>query len=488
MSIAYYRKYRPQKFMEIVGQEHVVKILQKTINNDKKSHAYLFAGPKGSGKTSIAKIFAKTINCIDRSGHEACGKCVLCLDKSQIDIIEIDAASNRGIDEIREIRNKCNILPVFGKYKIYIIDEVQMLTKEAFNAFLKTLEEPPPHVIFILATTEANKIPLTIISRTQRFDFKKIEHQKIFNHIKKIAQNEKLKIPEDVIDLLAGYADGSMRDALSLLDQISNLDQINLADVTRITGITNDQIINKIENYMVTNSEKKLEILLDDIIDLNYDVLYIIKKLIISEENKIKRMGNNYVGIKKSIDLINSYNNIYLAVKSSPVPSIMFKTLILNLFLESNHIIIDIKEQKNNSISNNDKINNISIIINNALATAKKEYLLQYNKIINDNYDVFLIDNAKSNIKLAIAGEENLIFEVKNKAMLIQLNKNSVKIKQKLKKILKTNVEIIFVSSEKLIYIKEFYINNKENIKFSAENHFTNKIKQEFKEIVETED
>ncbi|MEG1310150.1 MAG: DNA polymerase III subunit gamma/tau, partial [Bacilli bacterium] len=198
---ALYRKYRPSTFENVVGQDVIIKTLKNAIKNNQLSHAYIFSGPRGTGKTSVAKILGKAVNCLS-DDELICNKCRSCLqiiDKQSTDIIEIDAASNNGIDEIREIRNKVNYVPTNGKYKIYIIDEVHMLTTGAFNALLKTLEEPPAHVIFILATTEPHKIPSTILSRCQKFDFKKINNTSMINRIKKIANEENINVTDDAI-------------------------------------------------------------------------------------------------------------------------------------------------------------------------------------------------------------------------------------------------------------------------------------------------
>ena len=227
MGQALYRKYRSKSLGEIIGQEHITQTLGQALKQGRISHAYLFTGPRGVGKTSVARIWAHEINglpYIDDSAH--------------MDIIEIDAASNRRIDEIRELRDKVYVAPTSAKYKVYIIDEVHMLTREAFNALLKTLEEPPAHAVFILATTDAHKLPDTIVSRTQRFSFKPVETAKVIAHLKHIAKTEKIDITDEALELLASHGDGSFRDSISLLDQAgSQADKIELADVQRLLGI-----------------------------------------------------------------------------------------------------------------------------------------------------------------------------------------------------------------------------------------------------------
>lgn len=223
MPLALYRKWRPKLFEEVVGQEHIVKTLQNSIRLGKIGHAYLFAGPRGTGKTTMARLFAKSLNCVEGPTPTPCLKCPSCIEIAEgnsIDVIEIDAASNRGIDEIRDIREKARLLPVRDRFKVYIIDEVHMLTTEAFNALLKILEEPPEHVVFILATTEPQKVPLTILSRCQRFDFRRLTRDEIVSQLEKIAKEENGNITKDALRLIAIQAQGSMRDAISLLEQL----------------------------------------------------------------------------------------------------------------------------------------------------------------------------------------------------------------------------------------------------------------------------
>ncbi len=238
---ALYRVFRPQSFDDVVGQSHVTKTLQNAITQNKTSHAYLFSGPRGTGKTSAAKIFAKAINCENSTNGEPCNECDICkgiTDGSNPDVLEIDAASNNGVEEIRDIREKVKYAPTVSKYKVYIIDEVHMLSTGAFNALLKTLEEPPKHVIFILATTEPHKLPLTIISRVQRFDFKRITTQDIIQRMAFILKEEKIAFDEKALMIIARAAEGGMRDALSLLDQVISYgsEEVSVSDALEITG------------------------------------------------------------------------------------------------------------------------------------------------------------------------------------------------------------------------------------------------------------
>ncbi|MDQ2972930.1 MAG: DNA polymerase III subunit gamma/tau [bacterium] len=248
MREALYRKYRPKKLSEVIGQDHVTKTLASALKNGAIRHAYLFTGPKGVGKTSVARIMAHEINGIAYTD-----------DSVHLDIIEIDAASNRRIDEIRDLRDKVNIAPTSAKYKVYIIDEVHMLTKEAFNALLKTLEEPPEHVVFILATTETHKVPATIVSRTQRFPFRQVSIPDISAHLQDVAKKETIKIDEKAIEKIANFSDGSLRDALSLLDQISSYgDNITSESAESLLGIPNSEYIESVLNAVALHSAAKI--------------------------------------------------------------------------------------------------------------------------------------------------------------------------------------------------------------------------------------
>lgn len=246
--VALYRSFRPQKFLDIVGQEHISRTLQNAIRTNRIAHAYLFCGPRGTGKTTTAKVLAKTLNCLNGPDVEPCNQCENCKRVTEgisMDVMEIDAASNRGIDEIRDLREKVKFAPTEGKYRIYIIDEVHMLTTEAFNALLKTLEEPPGHVIFVLATTEPHKIPLTILSRCQRFDFKRISLSDITDRLRKVINDLGINVDDEALLLIARIAEGGMRDALSVLDQCISFsgDRVSVEDVNAVLGTVNTEFL-----------------------------------------------------------------------------------------------------------------------------------------------------------------------------------------------------------------------------------------------------
>ena len=256
---ALYRKYRSQTFSQLVGQEVVAKTLKQAVEQEKISHAYLFSGPRGTGKTSVAKIFAKAMNCPNQVGGEPCNNCYICkavTDGSLEDVIEMDAASNNGVDEIRDIRDKSTYAPSIAQYKVYIIDEVHMLSTGAFNALLKTLEEPTPNVVFILATTELHKIPATILSRVQRFEFKSIKTQDIRDHIFHILEKEGIDYESDAVEIIARRAEGGMRDALSILDQALSLTQEARLTTAVSEEITGTISLSALDDYVAALAQK----------------------------------------------------------------------------------------------------------------------------------------------------------------------------------------------------------------------------------------
>ncbi len=283
---ALYRVWRPGRFSEVVGQNHISNTLKNAVVKDRVSHAYLFAGPRGTGKTSLAKIMAKAVNCFAPEQGEPCNQCENCLsinNGSFMDYFEIDAASNRGIDEIRDMREKVKFSPSQGKIKVYVIDEVHMLTNEAFNALLKTLEEPPAHVMFILATTEPQKIPLTILSRCQRYDFKKIHETGIEERLAEIIEKEEITVDKEALSLIIKKAEGGMRDAISILDQAisaAESKEIRLFDIEEVLGTLNDEQLYLIFSETFSGNIEKMISTLDAALAEGRDIKQIIKDMI----------------------------------------------------------------------------------------------------------------------------------------------------------------------------------------------------------------
>ncbi len=397
---ALYRKYRPSTFDSVVGQKIVIKTLKNAIKNNKITHAYLFTGPRGTGKTSIAKIMSKIINCENLIGDLACDKCLSCIEintKQSTDIIEIDAASNNGVDEIREIRSKVNLTPSISKYKIYIIDEVHMLSTGAFNALLKTLEEPPKHVIFILATTEPHKIPTTILSRCQRFDFKKIEDSEMYRKIEEVTEKEKIKIEELAIQEIARLSDGGMRDALSLLDKVIsyNNEKITIEDVHNVNGTITQSDISKLIVSIIKKEISETFNIIEtfnetgkDIVKLTEEITYFLKNVLIFNLNDdFLKQSVNDTQIYKNVIESTNYTNIINMIdafmltlnemKKTSNPKLQFELTIIKLMNV-------LKEQKNNEKNEEKKEKNISqeIIESNKQVPEKVEIKEKEKKVI----------------------------------------------------------------------------------------------------------
>jgi DNA polymerase-3 subunit gamma/tau len=288
MSLVLYRKYRPQKFSEFIDQEHIVKTLTNAISGEMISHAYLFAGPRGSGKTTLARLFAKAVNCQNRKKGESepCNKCTSCLEIMEgrsMDLIEIDAASHRGIDDVRELIDGIRFMPTKSKYKVFIIDESHQLTREAANALLKTLEEPPAHAIFILATTEIHKMVPTIVSRCQRFDFQRLTLSEIMKKLELIAEKEKVQIERPALELIAVNSEGSMRDAESLLGQVFTLygeKEIKTDDIKDLLGLIETELVSKFTDFLGQKNPAGAINFLNELVEKGTDLEEFAKTLI----------------------------------------------------------------------------------------------------------------------------------------------------------------------------------------------------------------
>ena len=513
---ALYRKYRPTDFDNVVGQKVIIQTLKNTILNNKINHAYLFTGPRGTGKTSIAKILAKIVNCESLDGITPCNKCVSCTqtnNKQNTDIIEIDAASNNGVDEIRELRDKVSLVPSFGKYKVYIIDEVHMLTTAAFNALLKTLEEPPKHIIFILATTEPHKIPPTILSRCQRFDFKKISVNDIKTRINYICENEKIDIMPDAVELIAKLSDGGMRDSLSLLDQLTayTTKKITVNDVNDVYGtITNEEIFNLLN--LIFNNE------LSSVFDLitTYDedgknltkiietTIEFLKNTLIyyncsdyfnnTEEKKLYEELCNNVSenqIYSTIDIllestksIKNTNNVKLIFELAIIKIIQLKNNALTfeknkvetpILEEKKQIVVEQKielQETNNEVKRN--IENLKKIrINNTLSKFDKKELVSFKKEIERIKDLLMDPDYSSVVSLIVDGElkakgdKYLIFVYKLKNLEEFFNQSLIDIEKVFNIVFNEEFKPIAVSEEDWEPIKaEFNKNMKSKNNF----------------------
>lgn len=492
---ALYRKYRPQKLDEIAGQEVVVKILKNAIKKDKISHAYLFCGPRGTGKTSIAKILAKTINCEHLEDFVPCDQCSSCTqinNKNSNDIIEIDAASNNGVDEIRELKNKINLVPNTSKYKVYIIDEVHMLTLGAFNALLKTLEEPPKHAIFILATTEPHKIPITILSRCQRLDFKKISQKDVVGRLKIICEKENITIEEEALVQIAKLCDGGMRDSIGMLDKLVSYcdENINLDDVNDINGIITKEELKQFIQMIINKSYKEIFEFIDELNNKGKNFVKIIDELIEYLRNvlvdNVTNLQNNNLNISNDevIKYIEQFADMSNLIKNASNPKIVFETNIIKMTIDKTEnlkftyeppiikkekVKIDVKEMpKEEKITiSSDKEQLLKklkeIRINNTLSNFNKKYLIECKEKI-DNVKNFIIDPDYSNLaglildgNLKAASDKNIIFIFESENVEIEFNFKIKEIEDLMSKIGLSNYNVIATNQDDWNKIKEEY-------------------------------
>lgn len=369
--VSFYRKWRPQNFEEIVGQDYVVKTLKNAISKNRLSHSYVFCGPKGTGKTSTARILAKALNCIKGPTTQPCNRCDNCLsisNGSSVDVIEIDAASNRGINEIRELREKVKYLPSVLRKKVYIIDEVHMLTPEAFNALLKVLEEPPEHVLFIMATTEPHKVIPTIMSRCQRFDFSPIKIDKIKKRLKDISERENISISEPALNILSKYADGSLRDADGMLEQLALYgdNEIDVQDVTSLLGIIDTELLFEFVNILIERDLNQGFLFVDRLLKSNINLRVFVGEFLEHLYNLyvIKNLDNPWEILDTSLDyrdryltqsrqlasddlkyLVDLFSDLYKQIKWSEGSKIVFKMAIIKAISTSATIERDLERK-----------------------------------------------------------------------------------------------------------------------------------------------
>ena len=499
-----YRKYRPKDFNSLIGQEYIVETLKKAIISNKCAHAYIFSGPRGVGKTSTAKIFAKALSCENNTDGNPCGKCHSCLEiDSSPDVIEIDAASNNGVDEIRELINNVKLAPSFSKYKIYIIDEVHMLSTSAFNALLLTLEEPPSHIIFILATTDIQNVPITVLSRCQRFDFKPITNEDIIKRLKHLAKSEKISISDDALEEIAFLSEGGLRDAESTLDQLINSDskKIELDDVINVFGTVSVTIIHNLIEALENNDAVEIVKIMADLSNsgINYKIfterlIGLLKEIAVRAKITNKYVRLDYEQLK---NLIFDLNNCLVNIKMSVNPYMLIELVLLD-YVDTNNSELVPKTMINNKISSeNDKIEEtvedvadisvepeiefdireneelgdlVEVRINNCFVDAKKENL----QLIRDKWEQFLKHIKKNNKKLlsilieseiVTASDKYAILSVGAESNVNLINESLDDITALFKELYDINCLFAAVSTDKWLIEKKKYIDNLKNKK-----------------------
>ncbi len=509
-----YRKYRPDNFDNIVDQDYIITILNNSIKNNKISHAYIFSGPRGTGKTSTAKVFAKAINCMNPTEKGPCGICNMCkMFNNNTDIIELDAASNNGVDEIREIIENVKLAPSYSKYKVYIIDEVHMLTTNAFNALLLTLEEPPSNVVFILATTNIENVPITILSRCQRFDFKKIGYDALVNRLKYVCEQEKINITEDAIGEIARLSDGGMRDALSILDQVQQENKIvDLDTIQKIYGIVPNKLIeNLIEKFDEKNIDEIIKCI-NDFQNLGVNYKTLVKYTINILENR------TIEAIKeKNYDTYNNYKNIILELNRTINevnvyinPFILYELAFLdNLYRNeiTEKVPDDSKEKTNNKMINketNSKQNDINyfpgnnfeenqletkkqIRINNCFVNPQKKILndlknkwSEFVENINDNQILSLIIDTQP----VAASDKIIIFSTNSIGTSELINLNTLKIEKVINDFYKNECLVVAVTKNEWDDYRKKYILDKKN---DVQYHYIEEVQKEIENFNDIE-
>ncbi len=460
MHKALYRVYRPKTFGDVVGQEHIVKTLKNQIKNNNIGHAYLFSGTRGTGKTSTAKIFARAVNCLNPINEEPCNECEICIDTLNdniMDIVEIDAASNNSVDDIRELRESVKYTPSKAKYKVYIIDEVHMLSQGAFNALLKTLEEPPSYVIFILATTEPHKIPATILSRCQRFDFKRVSSKDIASRMSYICKKENIEAEEKALSLIARNSQGALRDALSILDQCMSFgnEKIEYNDVIELLGTVNiDELFELSQSIIDENTKKSLEILNEfiiwgkDIRNLINDLIDHFRNLMVCKVSKdldeiislpeesierLKEQSQN-VNINDLIRILNILSETQDSMKSSSNTRILAEVTIMKIaqpmFDESKEALIKRIENLEEKIeSGNIKVSTVQI----EQSKDVKSQIIEDNKVEENKEDVAYEEVKSEDVRLVESSWKKVTQKIKDDrklsiaALLKEVNTFNVK-------------------------------------------------------------
>lgn len=475
MNQALYRKYRPKNFDDLKGQEIVNKILINTITHNKEVHAYIFYGPRGTGKTSTAKLFSRAINCenpVNGSPCEKCDSCKITADVN-VDIIEMDAASNNGVDEVRNLNEMVLVAPSNLKYKIYIIDEVQMLTNSAYNALLKTIEEPPKHVIFIFATTELEKIPNTILSRCQVLEFRRLSSEVVSDNLLDIAKKEKVKITKDAAMRIAKLSNGGMRDAIGMLDKAityKNDKKIELDDINKITGNVSEEKIKKIVELI--RKEKFLEIikLLNEYLLENNDVFGITKD-IVEKYSNLKFEEINF-------EILGTLNKILNEAKYSEFPEIPLMVYFSKLYLEStNNISVTKKEPSEEraiNVSVRKKENKfleelINARVNNCFVGASKDQKIRLNIEKSKFYTYEGTEEEKKFIEIIndaiieMASEDIIVLTHNIENIVKECNKNLEIVENIFKKVLQNDYKLVFVDNNRWNQEKKKFIIKQKN-------------------------